>query len=245
MAGSWTPICYANAKAKVSSNSDAALRCVALTEEPRAIVRRYLADPQSRWSVGTYGAMGEFDYEPAEARLTLDLEQLSVSTLRGSLAIADLAGVQAFALIDTRERVREVAFCTTRTGACRAAITALDALTYDLGVAAPHIDVLVRVKAGDTAIAVVLGAAQGQSLFAAGHGASAAIAQASPTRILVSAVARLEVHQPIPPPGGAARRTGRTRTCCLICWPRGGRTRAPHSPLPDGIYCGLSLYPHV
>ena len=224
-------------------SSDATLRCVTLAEEPRGIVRRHLADPASRWSVGTYGAIGEFDYEAAEAGLTLDLERLLVSTPRGSLAIADLAGVQAFALIDTRERVREVAFCTTRMGARRAAITALDALTYDLGVAAPHVDLLVRVEAGDIATSAALGAAAGQSLFAAGHGAGAAIGRASPTRILVSAVARLEVHQPIPPPGG--RSPDGPHTHLLPHLLAEGRTRAPHSPLPDGLYCGLSLYPHV
>jgi hypothetical protein len=64
---------------------------------PRAIVRRHLAAPESRWSVGTYGAIGEFAYDPAEAGLTLDLDRLSVSTPRGSLAVADLAGVQTFA----------------------------------------------------------------------------------------------------------------------------------------------------
>jgi hypothetical protein len=223
--------------------SDAALRCVGLTEEPRAIVRRHLADPESRWSVGTYGAIGEFDYAPGESGLTLDLERLSVSTTRGSLLVTDLAGVQAFALIDARERVREVAFCTTRTGAQRAAVTALDMLTWDLGVAAPHIDLLVRVKASDTATADALGAAEGQSLFAAGHGAGAAIARASPTRILVSAVARLEVHQPIPPPGG--RSPDGPHTHLLPHLLAQNRSRAPHSPLPDGLYCGLSLYPPV
>jgi hypothetical protein len=221
--------------------SDAALRCVALAEEPRAIVRRHLADPGSRWSVGTYGAIGEFDYEAAEAGLTLDLERLSVGTPRGSLAIADLTDVRAFALIDTRERVREVAFCMKRPGAQRAAVTALDALTWDLGVAAPHVDLLVRVTAGDTATAAALGGAEGQSLFAAGHGAGAAIARASPTRILVSAVARLEVYQPIPPPGG--RSPDGPHTHLLPHLLAQGRTRAPHSPLPDGLYCGLSLYP--
>ena len=65
----------------MSSVGDAILRCLALTEEPRAIVWRHLADPGSRWSVGTYGAIGEFDYEPAAAGLALDLEQLSVSPL--------------------------------------------------------------------------------------------------------------------------------------------------------------------
>ena len=219
------------------------MRCVPLPEDPAAIVRRHLADPQSRWSVGTYGAIGEFEYEPGEAGLTLDLEHLSVSTARGSLAIVDLSDVQALAWVDDSERVREVAFCTRRGGAQRTAITAVDRLTYDVGLAAPHVDMLVRVKAGDAATAAALSAAEGMSLFATGHQAGAAIARASPTRILVSAVARLEVHQPIPPPGG--RSPEGPHTHLLPKFLAQGLTRPPKLPLPDGRFCGLSLYPKL
>jgi hypothetical protein len=217
------------------------LRSVALAEDPHAIVRRHLADPASRWSVGTYGAIGEFEYALGETGLTLDLERLSVSTPRGSLAIRDLAGVQAFALIDEDGRLREVAFCTKRQGARRATVTAVDRLTYDLGIAAPHVDLLVRVKEGDATTAAAMGAAEGTSLFAPDNGAGAAIARASPTRILVSAVARLEVHQPIPPPGG--RSPDGPHTHLLPHLLAEGRAHRPNSPLPEGLYCGLSLYP--
>src|SRR5439155_26582284 len=60
------------------------LDCIAMADDPREIVRRHLADPASRWSVGTYGAIGEFDYDAGEAGLTVDLERLSVGTTRGS-----------------------------------------------------------------------------------------------------------------------------------------------------------------
>ena len=219
------------------------LRCVPLAEDPAAIVRRHLADPESRWSVGTWGAIGEFEYQPGEAGLALDLERLAVSTARGSLAVVDLLGVQAFALVDDGGRVREVAFCTRREGARRAVITAVDRVTHDLGLAAPHVDMLVRVKAGDAETAAALSAAEGMSLFATGHQAGAAIARASPTRILVSAVARLEVHQPIPPPGG--RSPEGPHTHLLPKFLNQGLTRPPTSPLPDGLFCGLSLYPKL
>jgi len=223
------------------TSSPRTLHCVLLAEDPAAIVRRHLADPESRWSVGTYGAIGEFEYEPGEAGLTLDLERLAVSTARGSLAVVDLSGVQAFALVDDSERVREVAFCTRREGARRAVITAVDRATYDLGIAAPHVDMLVRVNASDAATPAALREAEGLSLFAAGHQAGAAIARASPTRILVSAVARLEVHQPIPPPGG--RSPEGPHTHLLPKFLKEGLTRPPTSPLPDDLFCGLSLYP--
>jgi hypothetical protein len=57
----------------------------------------------------------------------------------------------------------------------------------------------------------------------------------------VSAVARLEVHQPIPPPGG--RSPEGPHTHLLPKFLKQGLTRSPKSPLPDGLFCGLSLYP--
>lgn len=219
----------------------AVLDCIALEEDPREIVRRHLADPRSRWSVGTYGAIGEFEYAPGEPGLTVDLERLAVSTSRGSLAIVDLAGVQAFALVGADRRPREIAFCTTRGAARRDAIAAVDERTWDLGLAAPHVDMLVRARPDDAETAEALNAATGTSLFAPGNAAGAAIARNSPTRILVSAVARLEVHQPIPPPGG--RSPEGPHTHLLPKYLSQGLTRPPDAPLPAGLYCGLSLYP--
>lgn len=71
-----------------------------------------------------------------------------------------------------------------------------------------------------------------------GHRA-AAIARASPTRILVSGVARLEVHQPIPPPGG--RSPDGLHTHLLPGHLAQGLARPPGLALPDGLFCGLSL----
>jgi hypothetical protein len=221
--------------------SPGTLDCIPLSDNPYEIVRAHLADPDCRWSVGTYGAIGEFEYEAGEAGLTIDLERLSVSTSRGSLAIVDLAGVRVFAVLDVDKRTREIAFCSTREGARRGVITAVDDLTYDLGLAAPHIDMLVRVKPDDAAAAQALRDARGMSLFAPGHRAGEMIGRSSPTRILVSAVARLEVHQAIPAPGG--RSPDGPHTHLLPKYLKEGLMRAPNSPLPNGLFCGLSLYP--
>ena len=37
------------------------LTCRPLDDDPAGLVRRHLAEPVHRWSVGTYGAIGEFD----------------------------------------------------------------------------------------------------------------------------------------------------------------------------------------
>ena len=217
------------------------LTCRPLDDDPATLVRRHLAEPPHHWSVGTYGAIGEFGYDAGEPGLTVDLDRLSVSTARGSLAVRGLEGVQAFALEDETGRVREIAFCSPRTGAGRTCIVAVDERTFDVGIGAPHIDMLVRVAAGDADTARLLASAVGRPLFAPDNPARAAIARASPSRILQSPIARLEVHQPIPPPGGRSPEGPHTHLLPKYLAQR--IAHRPDSPLPPGLHCGLSLYP--
>jgi len=214
-----------------------------LEDDPAEIVRRYLADPLTGWSVGTYGAIAEFQYDPDEPGLRLDLEAMAVRTERGALAIVSLDGVQVFGLSDDGGRLREIAFCSERRGAQRATVTDLGDLTFDVGIAAPHIDMLVRLRSGDMETDAALRAGAGRPLFAADNPAGLAIARASPTRILASAVARIEVQQPIPPPGGRSPEGPHTHLLPKLL--AQGRIHPPGSPLPDGLYCGLSLYPRT
>lgn len=217
------------------------LTCRPLDDDPAALVRRHLAEPVHHWSVGTYGAIGEFGYDAGEPGLAIDLDALSVKTARGSLEVHGLEGVQAFALEDETGRVREIAFCSPRTGAGRDRIAALDNRTFDLGIGTPHIDLLVRVAADDADTARILVSAVGRLLFAADNPAGLAIARASPTRILQSPIARIEVHQPIPLPGGRSPDGPHTHLLPKFLAQR--IAHRPDSPLPTGLYCGLSLYP--
>jgi hypothetical protein len=210
-------------------------------ENAEAIVRRHLAEPGHGWSVGTYGALGEFEYDANEPGLALDLDGLSVQTPRGALTIRDIADAPVFAFVDDEGTVREFAFCTARRGAARDRVTALDDITFDVGLGAPHIDMLVRVRDGDNETAAALRAAVGMPLLAPGNPAGAAIVRSSPSRILVSAIARLDVHQPIPPAGG--RSPPGPHTHLLPKFLAQDRTRPPAAPLPEGLFCGLSLYP--
>jgi hypothetical protein len=216
----------------------APLSCRPLDEAPAAIIRRHLEDPAHRWSVGTYGAIGEFEYEAGEAELQIDLDRLTVASRRGSLRVHDLREARAFGLADDTGITREIAFCSPRVGAARAVVSVLDATTFDIGIAAPHIDMLVRLRAGDRETQELLRACVGRPLS---REAAAAIGRTSPARILVSPIAWLEVDQPIPPPGG--RSPDGPHTHLLPHLLALGLERAPGSPLPAGLYCGLSLYP--
>ena len=220
------------------------MKCVRLDEEdPRDIARRHLAEAANGWSVGTWGAIGEFQYDPDEPDLSVDLEALSVTTRRGALYIGPLTDAVLFALIDDSVRTREIAFCSPHKCARRTTMHELDDTTFDLGIGAPHIDMMVRLRADDAATRTALRGGVGHPLLAPGNPAGGAIAQASPTRIFASALAWLEVHQPIPAPG--ARSPEGPHSHLLPKYLQEGRVHAPGSPLPAGLYCGLSLYPRT
>jgi hypothetical protein len=219
------------------------MKCVPLTEGPGEVARRHLADAGNGWSIGTWGAIGEFQYDAHEPGLVLDLATLSVTSPRGALHIGDLRDAKLFALVDDAGRTREIAFCSPRPAARRTTIHELDETTFDLGIGAPHVDMMVRLRLDDAATRLALRAGAGQPLLAPGNPAGPAIARSSPTRVFVSALARLEVHQPIPPPGG--RSPEGPHSHLLPQFLKEGRAHAPGSPLPAGLYCGLSLYPRT
>jgi hypothetical protein len=219
------------------------MKCVALGEDPREFARRHLAEPANGWSVGTWGAIGEFQYDAGEPGLAVDLASLSVTSPRGALHIGDLGDARLFALVDDDGRTREFAFCSPRSGSRRTTIHELGETTFDLGLGAPHVDMLVRLRADDIATRAALRQGAGRPLLATGNPAGPAIARTSPTRIFVSALARLEVHQPIPPPAG--RSPEGPHSHLLPQYLKAGRAHPPGSPLPAGLFCGLSLYPRT
>ncbi len=219
------------------------MKCLPLDEDPRALVRRHLADASNGWSVGTWGAIGEFQYDPDEPGLAVDLEALVVCSARGALQIGALDDARVFALVNDAGRTSEIAFCSPRRGASRTTIAEIDDTTFDLGIGAPHIDMLVRVPRDDAATLAALRAGIGRPLLALENPAGAAIARTSPTRIFASALARLEVHQPIPPPGGKSPEGPHSHL--LPQFLKEGWAHRPGSPLPADLYCGLSLYPRT
>jgi hypothetical protein len=219
------------------------MKCVPLTEDPSEVAHRHLGDAGNGWSIGTWGAIGEFQYDAEEPGLVLDLATLSVTSPRGALHIGDLGDAKLFALIDDAGRIREIAFCSPRPAGRRTTIHQLDETTFDLGIGVPHVDMMVRLRRDDAATRAALREGVGRPLFAPGNPAGPAIGRSSPTRIFASALARLEVHQPIPPSGGRSPEGPHSHLLPQYLAER--RVHAPGSPLPAGLYCGLSLYPRT
>jgi hypothetical protein len=227
-----------------------------LQVDPYDLVSAHLAQAGCGWSVGVWGAIGEFSFQTGEPGLAIDRAGLEVSTARGALRIRRDDAVRAFAVrVNGDEVVREIAICLpgerarrtargciTELGPDRDAVKAADRdrLLFDLGIAAPHVDMSVRVDREAVDLLLALRGGRGRS-FLADAAAAAAVLAHSPARIFDSALARLEVVAPIPPPGGRSPDGPHSHLLPSLLAQK--RTRGPKTPLPVGWACCLSLYP--
>jgi hypothetical protein len=180
-------------------------------------LREHLADRRSSWSIGGYGAIGEFHWLPDDADADLSAEELRITTAGGGLrlAIRDDAVPYAFQNLSRHPDrwLQGVSLCLPWRRAAGAARTALseigpdrdamrrsdrDAVLFDMGLGIPHVDVCVRTDSD--ALLRVLRACSGRSLLEPGNAAMGAIKEASPHRIFISRLGRVEVYQRIGSP---------------------------------------------
>ncbi len=230
-----------------------------------ALIRQHLAREDSAWSMGGFGALGEFlraAGEPVE-RLSGDM---GIVSARGALRLAPPPEARAIAhetpSADPRLWNHAIEFCLPQERAAmnrRRALTELgpdrdslraadrDALLFDLGLGLHQADACIRTA--DAALIRVLraaiGAARGRSMLEHDHPAWADILKASPHRVFLSRVGRLEVYVPIPAPGSVPdyHFTPGPHTHVLPQLLASGRTHAAHLPLPEGWVPCASLYP--
>jgi len=214
---------------------------------------RQLGDAQATWSVGVPGALAEFARDEAEpARL----DKLTVITERGALAIALAEGARPLAWerpsADPGRWTSGVSLCLPRARAqldARAVVTELGpdrealvpgragARLFDLGLAIGHVSVCVRTA--DRALAARLRAACGRPFLAPEPDLVEAMLEASPGRVFLSALARIEVETPIPTdvsPDGP-------HTHLLPERLEPDAASGGGAPLPPGRVAGLELYP--
>ena len=208
------------------------------------------------------GAIAEFNHldgAPAEAR-----EDAAGGVLIGPLGAVRVrltAGTRAvsFANPDGHSvaETHTVGFCLPVIQAAmggRTAITELgvdedairdgdrDAVLFDLGVGAPHVDFCVRTD--DAALLGVLRQSAGRGLFDGSlPDALAALKQAAPHRVAVSRLARVEVYQGIGSGKAGVATPEGPHTHLLPGLLRTGRTHAPGTPIPEGWLCCLNLHP--
>ncbi|MFG1374168.1 hypothetical protein V5F32_18470 [Xanthobacter oligotrophicus] len=229
-----------------------------MTSAPFDLLKRLALDPRTGWSLGIFGAIAEFTRDPGEpAAIDAGADVLTVVTARGGLAVRRHP---ATVLVDyempsrhAERRVRALAAClpthdATRAG--RSVVTQIghdtaalreedrDALLFDLGLGLASVETCVRTRA--PALVAALRAAEGMPAFAA-PGLMAAMVDHSPHRVFASALGRIEVFQPIPPPSGVSPDGPHTHVLPkLIAYQR---THAASVPIPQGLVPCLSIHP--
>jgi hypothetical protein len=218
-----------------------------------------LTDVETAWSVGTFGAIAEFSRDAAEAAIqNSNAKATWVVTARGGVRVEAHEGMRPIATesLTAQSWNQRVAFCLPESACAMSGRTVLTeigrdqdalreedrgALLFDLGLGTLQLDACVRT--GDAALIVELQRWVGQSLFASGNGALAAILAVNPHRVFLSRVGRVEVFQPIPPPDGKSPDGPHTHVLPRLL--RHNRTHAATESLPQGwIPCAHFYPPH-
>ncbi len=187
-----------------------------MNSELREILKSHLSSPAHSWSIGIPGAIGEFMYDDSEAAdITESEESISVRTGRGAMQIHFHPELACFAHEElsscTKSWSQNLSFCLEKKHAELGAnhevkclgedVDALDAgakgkLVFDLGVGSPWVRFCVR--SDEKELLDALYATCGHSVFDGSKPAGEAVLEFSPTRVVVSALGRVEVETPIP-----------------------------------------------
>ncbi len=225
----------------------------------RTVLADRIADAETRWSFGTFGAIAEFVRDPDEPFVLSDAEaSLSVTTARGGILVDPIAAARLFA---SESAVGEtwshrVALCLPAdqcTMSRRPVLTELgrdagalrecdrDGVLFDLGLDCLQVDVCVR--SSDRDLIAQLRENAGRPVFEPGNPVVAAILTANPHRVFVSRIGRAEVYQPIPLANGRSPVGPHTHVLPKLLAHR--RTHAAIEPIPDGwVPCAHFYPPH-
>jgi len=222
-----------------------------------AFVARQMADAETQWSLGTFGAIAEFARDLDEpVDLVRNASAVSATTARGGVKIKLCADIRLIAFETTTKESwnRRIALCLreercamnrravlTEIGPDTGALRAADrgAALFDLGIEALQVDVCVRVS--DPNIAAQLRAHCGAPVLAAGNPAMGVVLAHSPHRVFISRLGRIEVYQPIPPHDGKSPQGPHTHVLPNLL--RHRRTHAATEPIPHGFIPCAHLYP--
>ena len=221
-----------------------------------ALLADALADAETGWSLGSFGALAEFLRDPEEPLAPLSDGRLGGATARGAIALRPLPGLRpvAYETAFSGGWNHAVALCLPA-DACtmgrRAVVTELgpdaeavrpgdrgDAL-FDLGLGLLAVDACVRT--GDPETVALLRAGCGRPLLAPGNPIGPRLVGLSPHRVFRARLGRIEVFQPIPPPDGAAPEGPHTHVVPQLL--RANRTHAATTPIPAGLVPCASLHP--
>lgn len=225
------------------------------------VLSDHLREPTTSWNVATFGALAEFHRDPSEDTIHERAnEGAGVRTPRGAIRIrrhsdAVIVPFEGVSKIPTAWTQGAVVCLPRAEGRMngRNAVTALgpdentldpaagDEMLFDLGLGAQNIDACVRT--GDAALIGVLTANAGRSLFDPENPAIRTIKEASPTRVFVSRLGRVEVYQRIGSTAGNVPTPAGPHTHVLPDLLKRKRTHAATVPVPAGMIPCLGVFP--
>jgi hypothetical protein len=225
----------------------------------KTLLHEHLAKPGAAWAVGVLGAIAEFSWtEDDTVALRQDGGRLVAGSAKGAISIDleapltpiayESLGAKADAWSQTVALCRPAAYAGRRSrdtlaecGPDDGALVPGDGIRFDLGVGSPWIEAGIRTA--DPALIEVLRGQIGRHYLEPGNPALDAVKRASPPRVFETAVARVEVYQPI----GSTSRNIPTpegpHTHILPGLLKTGRSHAATAPIPDGLVPVLWLYP--
>ena len=226
-----------------------------MTDSVAGFLDAQMADAETQWSLGTFGAIAEFARDAGEpVALSRDTASLAAVTERGGIRIELRPEMRPFAFETTTKDSwnHRIALCLPEAACAMNARTVLtdlgadsaalrerdrDAVLFDLGLGALQVDCCVRIA--DPEIAAQLRAHCGQPVFSSS--AMGIILATNPHRVFLSRLGRIEVFQPIPPPDGKSPDGPHTHVLPGLL--RHRRTHAATEPIPEGLVPCAHVYP--
>jgi hypothetical protein len=212
-------------------------------------------DPANAWSIGSFGAIGEFMRDPDEpAEIDRSEDRLEIVTARGGFRLAPTATLDPMAW-DTLSSDGEtwghtLAFCVPVPREASVVVRALgedgealreadrSARLFDLGVG--HGATRMALRTADAALVAALEAAEGRPLLSC-PAVTAEVLRAQPHRVMLSPAGRVEVYQPIPAPDGKSPVGPHTHLLPKLI--AKGRPHSANVPIPDGWQSALTVHP--
>ena len=170
------------------------------------LLRREIANPETQWSLGTFGAIAEFSRDRDEpAHVTQSADAVSAVTSRGGIALKPHPDSRPFASesITRSGWNQRIALCLPADDCAankRVALTEIgldhealrpedrESVLFDLGLGALQADFCVRI--GDHELAARLREYAGRSVFEPGNPAMAMILAANPHRVFANGYLR-------------------------------------------------------
>jgi hypothetical protein len=221
------------------------------------LLHAQIAEPDTQWSLGTFGGIAEFSRDHDEmVRLTQSETGAAAVTTRGGIAIELTDGCRPFAFecITRSSWTQRVALCLPADDCAmnrRTVLTELDidrealqiehrgSTLFDLGLGAQQADLCVRID--DHELVARLRSHCGRSVLDPANPAMGLLLETNPHRVFISRIGRIEVYQPIPPPSGKSPDGPHTHVLPKLL--RSGRTHAATEPIPEGWIPCAHLYP--